>query len=257
MAQIILLGTGAALSDAARENMYLAVQGESSSILIDCAGSPIQRLLKAKIEFDRIDHLILTHAHPDHLYGVPIFLMDLWLAGRKKRLQIHGLPQTLDAARGLLDAFNWRAWQGMGFYPVEFHPLTLMDNEIALILDTNEFSISAAKTAHVIPSIALRIVSKKSARAAVYSSDTEKCDAVVELAFGAHLLLHEATSVERAGIGHSSARQAGSQAQHAQVKTLVLVHLPPQTEAKKLAAAAKKSFKGKVLVGTDFMKLNF
>ncbi len=254
MAQVILLGSGAALSDAARENMYLVVRGEQASILIDCAGSPVQRLLKARVELDSIDHIILTHAHPDHLYGLPVFLMDLWLAGRKKLLHIHGLSETTRAARALMDAFDWDEWRGLGFYPVEFHDLALMDNGIGLILSTGEFSVSAARTVHVVPSIGLRVVSKESGKTLVYSSDTEKCDAVVELARGADLLLHEATTLDRATIGHSSARQAGSQAQHAGAKTLVLVHLPPNTDVQKIRAAAQKSFKGRVVVAKDFMR---
>jgi len=35
MAQVILLGTGAALSDETREHTYIVVQGAKSSILID------------------------------------------------------------------------------------------------------------------------------------------------------------------------------------------------------------------------------
>ena len=257
MAQVILLGTGAALSDAARENMYLVVKGDASSILIDCAGSPIQRLLKAKIDLHSIDHVILTHAHPDHLYGLPILMMDLWLAGRKKILHLYGLPETLRVARGLLDAFDWQAWQPLGFYPVEFHALEIPNRDISLILNAREFSVSAALTEHVVPCIALRIMSKKSSKTIAYSSDTEKCDAVVAIARGADYLLHEATSLDHALIGHSSARQAGSQAQHAGAKTLVLVHLPPKMRAAKFRAAAAKSFKGHVIIGQDFLRLRF
>ncbi|MBI3914151.1 MAG: MBL fold metallo-hydrolase [Chloroflexi bacterium] len=257
MAQVILLGTGAALSDAARENMYLLVKGERGAILIDCAGSPIQHLLKLKIDLHSIDDVILTHHHPDHLYGLPIFLMDLWLAGRKKELRVHGLPETLNAAHALMEAFEWQSWKPLGFYPLTFNPLAIAERDISLILTTPEFSVSAARTQHTVPSIALRIMSKRTAQTVAYSSDTEKCDAVIELAHGADYLLHEATSLDHSLIGHSSARQAGSQARHAGVKTLVLVHLPPKMRAAKFRAAAAKSFKGKVMVGEDFMRLRF
>src|SRR5512142_3537463 len=149
MAQLILLGSGAALSDAGRENMYLVVHGESSSILVDCAGSPVQRLLKAKVPLDSIDHLILTHHHPDHIYGLPVLLMDLWLAGRKKVLHIHGLAETLRAARGVMHSFQWERWNEHGFFPVEFHMVP--DKGIGLIIVSPEFSVSATQTEHLIP----------------------------------------------------------------------------------------------------------
>ena len=135
--------------------------------------------------------------------------------------------------------------------------MSLTSDEISLILNTTEFLVSATRTQHVVPTIALRIVSKKTDRVVAYSSDTEKCDAVVELSRGAHLLLHEATTLDRATVGHSSARQAGSQAQHASVKTLVLVHLPPDCTDQKLSAAAAKNFDGKVVVGKDFQRFGF
>jgi ribonuclease Z len=84
MAQVILLGTGAALSDETREHTYLVVKEKKRAVLIDCAGSPVQRLIKAGVALNNIEHLILTHHHPDHIYGVSVFLLDLWLGGRKK-----------------------------------------------------------------------------------------------------------------------------------------------------------------------------
>lgn len=255
MAQVILLGTGAALSDADRENTYLVVQGETSSILVDCAGSPTQRLLKANVPLDSIDHLILTHHHPDHIYGLSVLLLDLWLAGRKKVLHIHGLAETLRAARGMMHAFEWERWNEHGFFPVEFH--TVPNKGIALIIVSPEFSVSTAPTEHLLPTIATRFVSMSSGKSIVYTSDTQVCEAVVALACDADILLHESTTVERAVMGHSSARQAGEQATRASVKELVLVHLPPEGDVDVLRSAASSTFCGKVLVGKDFMRIKF
>ncbi len=255
MARVILLGTGAALSDATREHTYMVVQGDESSILIDCCGSPVQRLSKAGVGLDRIDHLILTHHHPDHVYGVSIFLLDLWLAGRKKVLHIHGLPGTLRATRGMMHALEWEQWFKVGFFPVEFHPVS--KRAMSLHLVTPEFLIATTTTKHLLPTLATRVVSRQSGKSIVYSSDTEVCDSVVELARGADILFHEATTLNKASLGHSSARQAGAQAKRAGVKKLVLVHLPPNGDVKKLHAAAAKTFGGKVVVGKDFARFKF
>lgn len=255
MAQLTLLGTGAALSDVGRENTYLVVQGEKSSILVDCAGSPTQRLLKAKVPLESIDHLILTHHHPDHIYGLSVLLLDLWLAGRKKTLHIHGLTETLRAAREMMHAFEWERWNDHGFFPVEFH--TVPDKGIVLVIVSPEFSVSATPTEHLLPTIATRFVSTSSGKSVVYTSDTTVCEAVVALACDADILLHESTTVEMAIVGHSSARQAGEQAARASVKELVLVHLPPDVDADALRSAASSAFCGKVVVGKDFMKIKF
>ncbi len=255
MAQVILLGTGAALSDQTREHTYMVVKGERSAILIDCGGSPVQRLSKAGVALDSIDHMILTHHHPDHLYGVSVFLLDLWLAGRKKVLHIHGLPETLHATRAMMHAFEWERWFKVGFFPVEFHRVSKVT--ISLQIVTPEFSVSTTTTKHLLPTIATRVVSIKSGKSIVYSSDTEVCDSVVELARGADILFHEATTLDKATLGHSSARQAGAQAKRAGVKKLVLVHLPPNGDVEKIHAAAAKTFGGKVVVGKDFARFRF
>lgn len=256
MAKIILLGSGAALSDATRENMYLVVQGKHSSILIDCAGSPIQRLLKARVSLDSIDHVILTHHHPDHVYGLPIFLMDLWLAGRQKVLHVYGPEETLRAARAVMEAYEWQQWRSLGSFPTEFHTVPRTENGVK-ILDTPEFSVSATSTKHFVPTLALRIDSNASGKSVAYSSDTDVSEAIVTLARGVDWLFHEATTVEQPSKGHSSARQAGEQAQRAGVKSLVLVHLPPNGDVKKIHAAAAKTFNGKIFVGRDFASYKF
>lgn len=255
MAQVILLGTGAALTDKTREHTYLVIKGDESAILIDCGGSPVGRLSKAGVALESIDHLILTHHHPDHLYGVSVFLLDLWLAGRKKVLHIHGLTETLRATREMMHAFEWERWFKVGFFPVEFHRVP--NEAINLQIVTPEFTVSTVTTEHLLPTIATRVVSRQSGKAIVYSSDTQVCNPVLELARRVDILFHEATTVDKASLGHSSARQAGAQAKRAGVKKLVLVHLPPNGDEKKIHAAAAKTFGGKVVVGKDFAGFKF
>jgi len=90
MAKLTILGTAPALPDSLREYTYMVLQGKESVILIDCASSPLQRLAQAGVNPHDVDHLIITHHHPDHVYGVPVFLLGLWLAGRQRPLHIYG-----------------------------------------------------------------------------------------------------------------------------------------------------------------------
>jgi ribonuclease BN (tRNA processing enzyme) len=255
MAELVLLGTGAALSDQNREHTFMIVCGEKESVLIDCGGSPIQRLLKAGVDLESIEHVILTHHHPDHLYGLSVFLMGLWLSGRKKALDIYGLKETLRAAKTMMHALDWEHWRKFGMFPVEFH--TLAPKGINLMLVTREFTVSTTTTKHFLPTVASRITSNKSGKTMVYSSDTEVCDSVAEIAWGVDIFLHESTTVTEAKDGHSSAVQAGQQAHRAHAKKLVLVHLSPGNDAKALHAAAKKNFKRQVVVSKDFQRFKF
>jgi len=83
MAQVILLGTGAAWSGPDRENTFMLVRGKTTNLLIDCGGSPTQRLAQIGVKPNEIDHIVLTHNHPDHIYGFPLLMLNAWMAGRK------------------------------------------------------------------------------------------------------------------------------------------------------------------------------
>ena len=255
MAQVILLGTGAALSDETREHTYLVVKEQKRAVLIDCAGSPVQRLIKAGIALNNIEHLILTHHHPDHIYGVSVFLLDLWLGGRKKTLHIYGLSETLRATRAMMRAFEWERWFKFDFFPLEFHRVP--PNQHGALITTPEFSIFTTPTRHLLPTVAVRVKSNTSGKSITYSSDTEMCESIVNLARDSEILFHEATTLNTSNQGHTSARQAGAQAKRAGVKKLVLVHLPPHCDTKKWRAAAQKTFDGQVVVGKDFARFQF
>ncbi|MCM8831930.1 MAG: MBL fold metallo-hydrolase [Candidatus Omnitrophica bacterium] len=42
--------------------------------LIDCPGSIVQKLLKVKVDFRILKNIIITHQHPDHIYGIVSFI---------------------------------------------------------------------------------------------------------------------------------------------------------------------------------------
>ena len=113
MSRVVLFGTGAALADPDRENTYMLLQGATLNILVDCAGSPSQHLMKLGISPATIDHVILTHMHPDHIYGWPLFVLNTWMIGRRAPLHVYGLHETLKTARGMLRAMRARDWPHM------------------------------------------------------------------------------------------------------------------------------------------------
>ncbi len=251
MSKVIILGTSNAIPSAQHENTHLAIVGRSSTVLVDCVGNPIVRLERAGIELDQITDVILTHFHPDHVSGMPLLLLDMWLAGRKKALKLHGLEHTLDRLQGLMGFFGWEKWPE--FFPVEFH--RLVDKELTPILDSGDFRILSSPVHHLVPTIGLRFELDHSRHAVAYSCDTEPCEQVVRLAAGADLLIHEATG--EAG-GHSSAAQAGTIAARAEVGRLLLIHYPTGRYAHgDPVAEARHAFQGQVALADDFMELEF
>ncbi len=246
MPELIVLGSSHAIPDEQHENTHLALIGRQRGVLIDCAGNPVVRLQQAGIALDSLTDLFLTHFHPDHISGAPSLLMSMWLLGRRAPLNIYGLHYTLDRIEKLMGFYEWDQWPD--FFPVIFHRLPA--ERMTLALDCDEFRIFTSPVDHLIPTIGLRIEVNPTGRTAAYSCDTQPCEAVVELAAGADLLIHEATGEHP---GHTSASQAGRIAARAKAGSLYLIHYHPQ--AQDLLSEAQKEFLGPIILAEDFMKL--
>jgi ribonuclease Z len=234
---------------ATRDNTYFVLQGQREVILIDCGGSPLQKLQRVGIPLDALTHVVLTHRHPDHVYGLPALLLSLWVYGRQEPLHLWGLADTFDTVHGVMDIFGWKDWKGL--FHVEFHEAN--PNDRAELLDTPDFHIESVPVCHLVPTIGLRVQAKDSGKTAAYSSDTEPCPALVDLARGVDLLIHESTGQGVELTGHSTASQAGAVAREAGAKRLVLVHLPAvggNLEA--IQREAEASFGGPVELARDF-----
>jgi ribonuclease BN (tRNA processing enzyme) len=98
------------VADARHDNSHMVLEGEQGAVLIDCASSPLVRLEAAGIPRDRLTHLIATHFHPDHVYGLPILFMNLWLLGRHSPLAVYGLHHCLERIEHLMEDFGWSEW---------------------------------------------------------------------------------------------------------------------------------------------------
>lgn len=247
MPKVIILGSSNAIPSKDHENTHMVIVGEERTILVDCVSTPVVRLEQAGVDFNDLTDIIITHFHPDHVSGVPLLLMDMWLMGRKKPINIYGLHYTMDRLEDLMGFYSWAEWPD--FFSVGFYRLP--ETEMAYVLDSAEFKINSSPVHHMIPTIGLRVESKKTAKVFAYSCDTEPCEQTVRLAGGADILIHEAGG---ASYGHSSAEQAGEIATKAEVGALYLIHYPTGRFAKgDIAAEARKTFKGEVVVARDFM----
>lgn len=248
MARLVVLGSAAAISDAEHDNTYFVLHGDHGSVvLVDCCSQPLVKLARVGIAHEELGDVILTHFHPDHVYGLPLMLMQLWLLGRKNPLHIYGLPHCLNRVEDMMNGFQWDSWPE--FFLVAFHRVP--DRDRMLVLDNDDFRITSWPTQHFIPTIGLRIEVKTSGKIISYSSDTEPAASTVDLAHSADLLLHEASGE---GPGHSSPAQAGRIAAQANAGRLALIHYTVNHHFNPgaLVDEARTTFAGPVELAEDF-----
>jgi len=249
LARVVLLGTAAAVPSPAHGVTSFAVEGEGGFFLVDCGDSLIPRLECAGLSVHLLRALILTHFHPDHVAGVPLLLVNLWLLGRKASLPVFGLPDTLERLWQMMDLFRWNRWEGM----YEVQPAAVSSS--TTVTEDMGLRVSAAPVEHLVPTIGLRFDDLGTGGAIACSSDTSPCPALAGLAQGVDVLLHEASGPNP---GHSSAAQAGEIARQAGAGRLVLVHYPPDpAQFEHWLEDARAAFGGPVELGQDFQAFSF
>ena len=71
MFELIFLGTSASVPSADRSHPSLLVEGGGRRIMVDCGEGTQRQLLRSGVGFRRLDRLLLTHGHFDHVLGIP------------------------------------------------------------------------------------------------------------------------------------------------------------------------------------------
>ena len=229
MIRIRFLGTAAARPTVRQNVSAIAVQREGRSLLWDCGEGTQRQIMRYGTGFS-FDHIFITHAHADHLLGLPGLLRTMGLQGREEGMTVYGPAGTEAALRaavrlgaerpafpvevkgmvpgGRVDFAEWavhafRANHGvpaLGYALVEEARLGRFDVEKARRLGVPEGPLFGRLHRGEAIEVEGRSVSPgdvvgppRPGRKIVYSGDSRPTREAVEMAMGADLLIHEAT----------------------------------------------------------------
>ncbi|HSW08631.1 3',5'-cyclic-nucleotide phosphodiesterase [Aquabacterium sp.] len=166
--QIRVLGCSGSIAAGCRTTAFLL----DDDVLID-AGTGVGDLALEQLE--RIDHILLSHSHLDHVLAVPL-LADSVMRRRAGRppIQVHALPATLETLRTHL--FNGALWPDFTRLPSAEHPvLALKPFELGDVLALSDGRrIEVLPALHTVPAVGFAVLPPAgSARGAwVYTGDT-------------------------------------------------------------------------------------
>jgi ribonuclease Z len=258
--RVVLCGTGSPLPDPDRAQACTAVFAGGRFFLIDAGVGSWERLARFHLPAERLDDVLLTHFHSDHIAGLPDVMLNTWAAGRHVPLRIWGGPGVDTVADGFhtamsLDDGYRQAHHGTELLPTsgaEVTPKPIVipaGSDSTLVLDEDGVRITAFRVEHtpVEPAYGYRV--DYGGRAVVVSGDTAPTPTIVAAAKGADVLIHEALAphmiativaeLDAAG-DHQRARimkdvpsyhtgvvDAAREANEARVPLLVLSHLVP------------------------------
>ncbi|MBR0735790.1 ribonuclease Z [Bradyrhizobium liaoningense] len=140
MFALTFLGTSASVPSAERNHPALLVEAAGKRILVDCGEGTQRQLLRGGAGFRRLDRILLTHAHLDHVLGIPGLFSTLGLRQNADTMTVHGGQGTLDLVISML-AGLWGA--GRAPIAVAFAPLTE-----GQVVDAGDFTIDCFPVRH-------------------------------------------------------------------------------------------------------------
>jgi ribonuclease Z len=236
MIEMVFLGTGSGVPTPQRNHAAIWLRHEGEYMLFDCGEGTQRQILKARLNFMRINRIFITHWHADHWAGLIGLLLTMNLEERRRPLHVHG-PEADRFVSDILDLGYW----GTKFKVIP-EPVPYEGDEITSLVKSKDFEITSIPVEHSVPAVAycfrqhdrvnvdikkanklyglregpmvgklkkngkitlhgkeisLRDVSiVKKGPKIVYSGDTKKCENILKLAKDADVLIHDTTFAE-------------------------------------------------------------
>lgn len=250
---LIILGSGTCVPSLKRASCSVLVETGGKKLLFDCGVGVMRRLLESGVTIFDIDFIFLSHFHPDHTGELVPFLFANKYSSKGSRQK----PLTITAGKGFINFFEklknvYGAW-----IELETGLLTIQeqDNQAPDQHQLDAFTVSSMPMAHNPESIAYRITSL-SGKSVVYSGDTDFTTNLITLSRDADLLICESAFPDQhKTAGHLSPSLAGSIAEQARVRQLVLTHLYPECDQTDIHAQCRQTYKGTLYIAEDLMQI--
>jgi ribonuclease Z len=151
--KVTILGCGGALPTNNRNASSQYIECNNRHILIDCGEGTQMQIRKFGIHFQRITHILISHLHGDHFFGLPGLLSTMNLLGRNTGITIYG-PSNL---HGLLNDIFSSGGQQLNF-KLNFVALDFKEEKV--IFEDKLIRIKSFPLNHRIPTCGFKIEEK-------------------------------------------------------------------------------------------------
>lgn len=117
--KLTILGNNSAIPAHNRHQTAQILIIQEQYILIDCGECTQLQLKRYHIKPGKIRHILISHLHGDHYFGLIGLLSSLHLYGRKTKLNLYGPPELLDIINLQLKASDTKLAFKLFFIPIE------------------------------------------------------------------------------------------------------------------------------------------
>jgi ribonuclease BN (tRNA processing enzyme) len=238
------IGCGDAFGSGGRFNTCFHVTGNSTVFLIDCGATSVVGLKRLGIDANGVDLVLVTHFHGDHFGGLPFFLLEAQMGGKRERpLTIAGPPGLKERLESAMDV----AFPGSPQQPTRFS-LTLQELSVGKVVTINGIEIAAYPVVHTEtagPCFGYRM--RIDGKVLAYSGDTEWTESLVEIGRDADLLICECYTYEKKVKHHTDFLTLKSHLPRISSKRLVLTHMSADMLAQRHHVSCETAEDGLVL----------
>lgn len=150
---LTILGSGAALPTAMRATTAQYIECNNRHILIDCGEGTQSQIRKYGIKLQKITHILISHLHGDHFYGLPGLLSTMNLLGRNQGITVYGHPELEQLIKGMMEIGRNKLT-----FQINFIHLQYKDEQ--LIFEDRKIEISSFPLKHRIETCGFKIQEK-------------------------------------------------------------------------------------------------
>lgn len=269
---VVTLGTGTPrpLPDVMGPATAIVV---GNRVFVVDAGEGIERrLAAAHLPVDGVTALFITHLHSDHVLGLADLIFTSWVAGRTRPIPAYGPAGLTQMTDHLYKAFQEDIQirtQGLEHESPDGYRLAVHEIGPGVIYDSAGVRVTAFLVQHGEWKQAFGYRFDTPGRSIVLSGDTRPSDALVRMASGVDVLIHEvqpSDSTLRPGTRtaaawaayvreyHTTALQLGELAARAKPKLLVVYHDGRRAPRQQILADIRRSFAGPVVLAEDLQR---